>query len=202
MKMTVAAGYCSWSVKADEDPAADRLIMPGGAKLVIEQIDTPHDTAVRKHSEGIRKAEAAKTKRHDDFLQSQSQNDQPDHWLAYRANKGASKGIPRPSQQNESNSELAALEAQVGGLTARVDRQDGRLDNIEGTLTQQHREVMAALQALTIGSSASSAPPSGKRPSDMQASPLKADSGTFSEHKANASKGARKAAQQQPALSM
>ena len=87
-------------------------------------------------------------------------------------------------------------------MTARVDRQDGRLDNIEGTLTQQHREVMAALQALTIGSSASSAPPSGKRPSDMQASPLKADSGTFSEHKANASKGARKAAQQQPALSM
>ena len=94
MKMTVAAGYCSWSVKADEDPAADRLIVPGGAKLVIEQIDTPHDAAVRKHSEGIRKAEAAKTKRHDDFLQSQSQNDQPDHWLAYRANKGASKGIP------------------------------------------------------------------------------------------------------------
>ena len=131
LKMTVAAGYCSWSVKADEDPAADRLIMPGGAKLVIEQIDMPHDAAVRKHSEGIRKAEAAKTKRRDDFLQSQSQNDQPDHWLAYRANKGASKGTPRPSQQNESNSELAALKAQVGALTARVDRQDGRLDNIE-----------------------------------------------------------------------
>ena len=57
-----------------------------------------------------------------------------------------------------------------------MDAQDRRLDNLEGTLSMQHVEVMQALRALT-GQSSSASAPGVKCPSELHSTPLKAESG-------------------------
>ena len=180
LKMFPTANGCNWSLKADEDPACDRLVLNGGRKLVIEKLDSPQETVHKKQKESIQKAEAAKTKRRDDFMQAQQQNTE-DAWQTYLDAKGKGKSKPNRSQtthDSDSNKDIAAIKAQLGALSSRVDRQENRMDQLESTLSQQHNEVMSALHALAIGStSAPSNMAPAKRPSDMQSSPLKAEIG-------------------------
>ena len=65
---------CNWTIKADDEPACDRLVLNGGWKLVFAKLDSPQEAARRKQKEFIQKAETAKTKRRDDFMQAQQQN--------------------------------------------------------------------------------------------------------------------------------
>jgi hypothetical protein len=180
LKMFPTANGCNWSLKADEDPACDRLVLNGGLKLVIEKLDSPQEAAHKKQKESIQKAEAAKTKRRDDFMQAHQQNTE-DAWQTYLDAKGKGKSKPNRSQtthDSDSNKDIAAIKAQLGALSSRVDRQENRMDQLESTLSQQHNEVMSALHALAIGStSAPSSLAPAKRPPDMQSSPLKAEIG-------------------------
>ena len=191
LKMIPFSGGCCWTLKADTDPSSDRLILDGGIKLVIDKIDTPHEIAIKKQKEDNRKLEAAKTKRREDYRTAQtSRQTTEDAWQQYRDNKAKGKtktdrALPTPD--SDTSKDIAAIKAQLGALTSRVDHQESRMDQLEGTLTQQHREVMAALQNLALGApSAPSASVPTKRGPEVQSSPLKAAAG------GTAAKGARK----------
>lgn len=86
-----------------------------------------------------------------------------------------------PSRVPESsNSDFLAIRQEFIHLSARVDRQDIRIDSLEGTLASQHNEVMNMLRVLSVGntsSASSKAPPPSKvkRGPQMNASPLKAE---------------------------
>jgi hypothetical protein len=105
-------------------------------------------------------------------------------WQGQRKNKScisqiySSRNQPTTTGDAESaSSELTAIRHQLSHLSSRVDRQDSRIDNIEGTITAQHNEVMNMLRGLSLGnsSSANSQPPSKpKRSPQTQSTPLKA----------------------------
>lgn len=167
MQMIPAGRVCHWTVKADDSPPAARIILPIDIKVVIEKIDTPGEIAVKQHEAQTKKAEEAKARRRQTFQEEKSPGDP---WQTYFDSKGKAKGkatadksttgrqpAAPPAAPASSSSDLLAIRQELTHLSARVDRQDIRIDSLEGTLTSQHNEVMNMLRALSLGSSSASA---------------------------------------------
>ena len=73
---------------------------------------------------------------------------------------------------------MASLKQQITALSTRVDRQDYRIDHLEGTITSNLTEVMGMLRT-SAGSQGLPAESShSKREPELQVSPLKAIAGS------------------------
>ena len=141
IKMLPSIATCAWIVKADSDPATFRIILPGGMKIVIEKADTPFDAAKKKQEELQLKNESAKSQRRERLLKAQSSDSTAnDPWQKYLDGKGKGRGNEKKQAahagppQDGSKQEIAEIRQQVSALTNRMDAQDRRLDNLEGTL--------------------------------------------------------------------
>ena len=137
--MTPTGNGCNWTIKADDEPACDRLVLNGGWKLVFAKLDSPQEAARRKQKEFIQKAETAKTKRRDDFMQAQQQNQVHGRHISMqkvKVNPNTNRSQPQTTQESDSSNDIAAVKAQIGALTSSVDRQENRMDQLENILFQ------------------------------------------------------------------
>ena len=186
VKCTTGADSSTWTIKADQEPPADRIILHDGRKVVITKMPSCSEQFELKQKNELAKREAAKAERRTNLLLSAPARGNPrdveetsDPWaqaLKQRSVNGTGSA-PAPGSSTTvagpSNADLTRVRQEVAVLASRIDMHEGRIDKLESTIESNHHDVMRALVSL----GASTAPDPFKRASGVPTTPLKNEIG-------------------------
>ena len=155
-KCSTGPDSCSWAVKADVEPPGERLILHDSRKIAIVKILSAGERFELHMQEDLAKREAAKAYRRANILKppqeskATAQNESVDPWSDFLRKQQQSRSPAPPGQSanaraapaSRSDAEVIRLKQEVAVLATRMDKQEGRLDNIEATMEGHRHAVM------------------------------------------------------------
>ena len=186
-KRTVVSDNCNWTVRADEEPANERLVLQTGHKLVISRLPTQSEKIKQNMQQKQDETERKKRERREALRKQEAQPENAnklDPWAEYLKKDTARSSQARSGPQQPdapftgdpgTQAAISQLRKDMDQLSLRVDKHETKLENLNQTMCANHGEVMGALKAIMAGDAQSSA--DRKRSPDMGHSPLKAITG-------------------------